>query len=234
MERLRAWMIHCFTATGSLAGLMALVSILEGNPTRVLLWLIVAMAIDAADGPLARRFQTGKALPYVDGAILDHVIDYFTYTIIPAVFLYRFELLPGKWALIGSGAILMTSLYCFANRDLKTRDHFFTGFPAIWNLVVLAFFVLRTPYLLNAVTVIAGVLLTFVPIKVVHPFRVKKYRPFTIALTVLWGATTLYLLAVRDPSFVAPFRFPAARWVFWALSAYFMVLSLIRSFRGRL
>ena len=39
---------------------------------------------------------------------------------------------------------------------------------------------------------------TFIPIKFVHPLRVKKIRNLTIFCTVLWSATTLKLVTTNS------------------------------------
>ncbi len=109
---------------------MSIAAILDGQAANALIWLGVAMLIDGVDGPLARRYRVAQVLPRVDGAILDHVIDYLTYAVIPAVFVYHFELLPQGLTFVGAGFVLVTSLYCFANKKAKTKDNFFSGFPA--------------------------------------------------------------------------------------------------------
>lgn len=233
-DRLRAWAVHLFTAAGALAGLHALVHIVRGDVTGVLVWLVIALIIDAADGPLARRFRVETVLPHVDGVVLDHVIDYTNYALIPAIFLYEFGLVPAGWELTAAGVVVVTSLYCFANKGLKTEDNFFTGFPAAWNLVVLAFYLLETPPVLNLLIVPPIAALTFVPIKVIHPFRVRAYRPLTISFTLLWAALTFYLVLLRKSLGTLVENAPAAFAAFIAVSSYFIIISLLRTFRGRL
>ena len=56
--------------------------------------MAVAALIDSIDGTLARRVEIQKVLPWFDGAKLDDIVDYFTYVIVPVVFLYQLRLLP--------------------------------------------------------------------------------------------------------------------------------------------
>jgi phosphatidylcholine synthase len=66
--------------------------------------------------------------------------------------------------------------------------------------------------------VLTFVILTFVPLRFVHPFRVAWARPLTIGLLVLWAV--LALIAVAD-------ELKPALWVTVALSAialYFLGL----------
>ncbi|MFW5827283.1 MAG: CDP-alcohol phosphatidyltransferase family protein [Alkalispirochaeta sp.] len=232
--RARAWAVHLLTAAGAVAGLNALIHVLRGDVTGVLIWLVIALIIDAADGPLARHFRVGAVLPHVDGVVLDHVIDYTNYALIPAVFLYQFGLVPVGWELAASAIIVVSSLYCFANKGLKTEDNFFTGFPAAWNLVVLGFYLLESPPMVNLILVPIIAALTFTPIKVIHPFRVRAYRPLTVTLTFLWGALAFYLVAERTAAGHLSQRDPLSFWAFIVLSAYFVVISVVRTIRGRL
>lgn len=214
--------------------MMSLVAVLEREPAIALIWLGVSMLIDGLDGPLARRYRIAQVLPNVDGAVLDHVIDYMTYAVIPALFLYTFDLMPPGWATIGAGVVMVTSLYCFANKKAKTKDNFFSGFPATWNLIVLCFYLLGTPYWLNIAAVVLCGTLTFVPMKFVHPFRVEAFRPFTVALTAAWSTVSLYLVILSSDHPVLSETAPVAYWAFVGLSAYFLAISLWRSWRGRL
>jgi phosphatidylcholine synthase len=64
--------------------------------------------------------------------------------VIPALLIYRFGLVPAGWEIPAAAWIMLTSLYCLGNRDMKTGDLYFSGFPAVWNVVVLYFYVLET------------------------------------------------------------------------------------------
>lgn len=233
-EQTKAWAVHLFTAAGAIAGLNALAHILQDDVTGVLIWLVIALIIDAADGPLARRYRVDKVLPHVDGVVLDHVIDYSTYALIPAIFLYQFKLVPLGWELAAAAVVTVSSLYCFANKELKTGDNFFTGFPAAWNLVVLGFYLFETSPMLNLVLVPVIAALTFVPIKVIHPFRVRAYRSLTITFTLLWTALAFYLVIERKFSGDLFGYEPLFFWTFILISTYFIIISLVRTFRGKL
>ena len=57
----------------------------------------------------------------------------------------------------------------------------------MWNAVAFYLFVLKpAPWLTAAVIVVLAVL-TFVPFKFLHPFRVTWLRAVTLAALVLWG-----------------------------------------------
>lgn len=225
-HRAIAWAVHALTATGAVIALLALLAILDGNARTALLWLGLALAVDGLDGPLARRFDVKKALPRFDGAILDLVVDYLTYVVVPAVLLYRFGYFPDVFAVPATAFILATSLYIFANVDMKTADNYFVGFPAIWNVVALYVFILDPPKETTlAATVILG-LASFSTAKFLHPLRVREGRLTTLTATAVWGASSLVLLTAQ------PER-PAPALIAWLLSsAWLGAQSLRRTIRG--
>jgi len=225
-RQVAGWAIHALTASGAIFGLLAIFAIMRGDARTSLLWLALALAVDALDGPLARKLRVRHVIPHVDGAVLDLVVDYLNYVLVPAVFLHSFDLLPQGWGLAGAGFVLLTSLYCFANINMKTADNYFVGFPAIWNVVILYLWVLDSPALLNAVIVAALGILTFVPVKFVHPIRVREGRDITYASTFVWSACALALLAMspRSPWWLL------APWL--GASGWLACVSLRRTWRG--
>ncbi len=229
---LAAWAVHAFTASGVVTGLLAISALIAGDFRLALLWLGAALLIDGFDGPMARKVRVTEYAPNMDGAILDLVIDYLNYAVIPALLVYRFGLVPTGFAIPAAAWIMMTSLYCFGNRDMKTEDNYFQGFPAIWNLVVLYFYVTASPPWANLLVIIALGILTFVPLKFVHPFRVVRLRALTIAMTGAWGALT-FVLVIGSKAGEAPVdSMTTAYWAFLVVSLYFLGLCLWRSYKG--
>jgi phosphatidylcholine synthase len=229
-----AWAVHAFTASGIIAGFLALVAVLKNDPVEAFLWLGVALFVDGVDGSLARKARVGEYTPNFDGASLDLVIDYFTYVAVPALMLYWFNMVPvpylfaaQTWSLIAAVIVMAVSLYTFANVGMKSSDYYFVGFPAIWNVVVLYFYLFNTGWLINAITVIVLAVLTFVPVKFVHPLRVTHWRNITIPLTILWAAMCLALIINKDPQSVS-YKIELA--IFGLTSLYFAWISLWRTF----
>lgn len=230
----KAALVHIFTASGMIAALMAFLAIMNGNAGPALLWLCVTLIIDAADGPMARYFHVKSVLPQIDGAILDHVIDYTTYAVIPALFIASFDILPEAWSVPAAGLIMVSSLYCFSNTAMKTDDYFFSGFPAAWNLVVIYFYIFTPPAMLAAGIVGLCTVLTFVPVKCIHPFRVKKLRALTMAATGLWAALIVTLLVLKaDQPFSLPVNmttyYPLMATALLGVSLYFIIVSILRT-----
>jgi phosphatidylcholine synthase len=195
-----AWAIHIFTATGILAGFLGLLSVLDGSPRAALTWLMVALVIDGLDGPIARHYDIARVIPHIDGNSLDLMIDYVCCVVAPALFLYEFNMLPGRHSvsLICVGLILVSSLYVMSNKDIQTPDRYFNGFPSMWNLVANVLFVLQGRQWINATVVMALVVFSFVPVKFIHPIRVRDFRNITIPVLVVWLCSMMYVTWILD------------------------------------
>ena len=196
-KTIAAWAVHGFTGSGAVLGLLAIISILNDDAVGAFLWLGLALLIDGLDGSLARKIGVTDKTPNIDGSALDLVIDYLNYVIIPALMIYWFQFVPPGWEIYIPAGIVAVSLYTFANINMKTSDYYFSGWPAIWNILVLYFYILGTNLWINLIVIIILYILTFVPIKFVHPLRVKNLRNYTIFATVLWGASTLKLVTTN-------------------------------------
>ena len=196
-DKIAAWAVHGFTASGAVLGFLAIISIFNNDLVGAFLWLGLALLIDGLDGSLARKIGVTDKTPNIDGSALDLVIDYLNYVIIPALMIYWFQFVPPGWEIYIPAGIVAVSLYTFANINMKTSDYYFSGWPAIWNILVLYFYILGTNLWINLIVIIILYILTFVPIKFVHPLRVKNIRNYTIFATVLWGASTLKLVTAN-------------------------------------
>ena len=193
-NKIAAWDVHGFTGSGAVLGFLAIIAILNSDAVGAFLWLGLALLIDGLDGTLARKVNVSEQTPNIDGTTLDNVIDYLNYAIIPSLMIYWFGMVPASLEIILPAAIFLVSLYTFANLQMKTEDYYFSGFPAVWNIVVLYFFILGTHNYINVIVIIFCLILTFLPVKFVHPLRVKELRNLTIFVTIIWSATTLKLV----------------------------------------
>jgi phosphatidylcholine synthase len=232
-----AWSVHAFTASGIVAGFLALVSVLKNDPIQAFMWLGVALFVDGIDGSLARKARVTEYTPNFDGATLDNVIDYFTYVAVPALMVYWFNLVPvpyllqsETWSLICAVIVMATSLYTFANVGMKSFDYYFVGFPAIWNVVVLYFYLLNTGWATNLITVLCLAILTFVPIKFVHPLRVTLWRNVTVPMTVLWAGMAIALAISAKDNGPHDLVYKIELLLFGVASVYFAWISLWRTF----
>ena len=184
--RRAGYVLHIMTASGAAAGLVALQAIFDNRWRDALLWLIVCQVLDGLDGPVARKLDVTIHAARIDGHILDLVVDYLTCVVVPVVFLERLNLLPKHYEVWVASAIFISSALWFARTDLETDDHWFNGFPAVWNLAVPSFLILGlTP---NAV-LLASIVLSIVQLtnfKIPHLMRVVAFRKITLPLTIVY------------------------------------------------
>jgi phosphatidylcholine synthase len=182
----RAFAVHLFTATGVALGFAALLAAFERRWT-VMFWCLgIALFVDGIDGTLARKYRVAEVLPRWSGDVLDLVIDFVTYVFVPAYAIMASGLLPPLLEIPAGLAIVISGALYFADRNMKTSDHYFRGFPALWNAVAFYLFVLKPAAWLAAAAIAILVVLTFVPIRFLHPFRVRRLRSLTLAALALW------------------------------------------------
>jgi phosphatidylcholine synthase len=198
-----AWLAHLYTALGAVLALYATLAIFEGHFKSAIVALVAAVFVDATDGWLARALRVKDVLPGFDGARLDDIVDYLTYTFVPVLLLIEAGLLPERWDIWVGGAVLLASAYGFAQAEakIKTTDHFFTGFPSYWNIVAMYMYVLRLSPVVNALVLLAFAVLVFVPIRYVYPSRTVALRVPTLILASAWGvlgAVIIWRLPATD------------------------------------
>lgn len=208
-----AWLVHLYTASGALFAFLAVSRIFYDRYRDAFFWLILAVLVDATDGILARRADVGRRLPWFDGAKLDDIVDYLTYVFVPAFLVWHALLVPDGWSMFVVAAMLFSSLYGFNRSDAKTPDHFFTGFPSYWNIVVFYVYVAGWRPEVNAVILVALAALVFVPIRYVYPSRTPVWRTPTLVLGAIWGVLMLVMWQrlpdVSRPLLWASLVFPA-------------------------
>jgi phosphatidylcholine synthase len=222
-ERIRAFTVHIFTASGAALGLLAMILATGGHWAAMFLCLGLALVVDGADGPLARAFNVQKLLPRWSGETLDLVVDFTTYVFVPAYAISASGLLP-QWLAIPAGIVVVISgaLY-FADREMKTKDNYFRGFPAVWNLAAFYLYLLEPPEWAAAIAVVVLAALSFAPIKFLHPLRVQHWRMFNIALLALW-AVLAFVAVIQDLSPGIYVTLPLS-----LIAVYFFVVGLLRT-----
>lgn len=215
-----AWGVHALTASTAVFSFLAILAIMGQEWRTAIIYMGIAAMIDGVDGALSRWVGVKQVLPNFDGALLDNIVDYQTYVLVPAFFVYQAELVPAGWLLFTPAIMLMTSAYQFSQADAKTGDHFFQGFPSYWNVVVVYLWLLGLGTAVNLLTLLLCAALVFIPIKYLYPSRMTRYRVQTLLLSALW---ILMLTA-------ALFLYPAYSWLTRAslfFIVYYVVLSLI-------
>lgn len=194
MARAAALSVHILTALGAGIGLIAMMEAVREHWAAMFAWLGVALLIDGIDGPLARRFDVVRLQPQWSGETLDLVVDFVTYVFVPAYAIAASHLLlPIAAPLLGAGIVVTSALY-FADRRMKTDDNHFRGFPALWNVAAFYLFLLQPSPVAASAAIAALIALTFVPVHVLHPVRVTRFRLLNLALIAIWAVLAVATL----------------------------------------
>src|ERR1700734_1381244 len=202
--RAAAFAVHIFTACGAACALLALIAAVSADWPKMFVWLGIALIIDGVDGTFARRLHTAELLPRWSGDVLDLVVDILTYVFVPAYAIATGGLLPQLLAIPLGALIVVTGSLYFADRQMKTADYYFRGFPALWNVAAFYLFLLKLSPWLNAAIVLALAVLSFAPFYVIHPMRISHLRMLTIAVMIIWTLLAIYAVARHlDPGFWA-------------------------------
>jgi phosphatidylcholine synthase len=222
-----AWLAHAYTAAGLILAFLATIAVINHDYRTAFFWLALQIIVDATDGVLARAARVSERIPWFNGAKLDDIVDYLTYVFVPALLVWAASIVPPGWAVIVAGAMLLSSAYGFNRNDAKTADHFFTGFPSYWNIVVFYLVVLGWSKTTNAAILLAFAVLVFVPVRYIYPSRTPIWRVPTIAIGIVWGVLMFVIL----------WRYPAAsRGLLFAsllFPVYYLVLSIAVGHGGR-
>jgi len=221
-ERICAFAVHIFTACGAALALLALILATGGHWAAMFFCLGAALVVDGVDGPLAREFEVAEVLPRWSGDTLDLIVDFTTYVFVPAYAIAASGLLPHLLAVPAGLLVTIAGALYFADRKMKTADNYFRGFPAVWNLGAFYLFLLEPPPWLAAAAIVALAVLSFAPIKFLHPLRVKRLRVLNIALLAAWAALA-FLAVISD---LAPG--PYVTWPLAAIAIYFFSAGLLR------
>jgi len=222
VDLIRAWAVHGLTACGAALALMALIFATGGHWEAMFFCLGLALIVDGVDGPLAREFRVAEVLPRWSGDTLDLVVDFVTYVFVPAYAIAASGLMPEFFAIPAGMIVVVTGAIYFADRRMKTEDNYFRGFPAVWNLAAFYLYVLQPPEWIAAAGVVVLAVVSFMPIRFLHPLRVRQWHWLNIALLALWAALALVALVAG----LQPGPFVTVPLVLIAL--YFFAAGLVR------
>ena len=228
-EKFLGLIIHLFTGFGIIAGFFSLISVINNDQINAFLWLGLAFLIDSVDGTLARKFDVKKNLPNIDGKMLDSIIDFFNYVIIPSIMIYWFNYVPDQFIILIPVILIFISIYSYVNLNILTNDNYYNGFPAIWNVIVLYFYIFETSQNFNLLFLILLILLKFSPLKCIHPLRVKKLKYLSIFFTIVWFMMSVLLIITKDLDINPVYEiFLMFLWV--VSNIYFISVSIFKTF----
>jgi phosphatidylcholine synthase len=229
------WCVHFYTALGLVAAGGIAVALLNPTPASfkaAFLLMLIATLIDATDGTLARWVRVREAVPGFDGARLDDLIDFQTYTSLPLLLTYQARLLPhGQevWLL----APLLASAYGFCQVAAKTEDGYFLGFPSYWNLVAFYLYLFRPPASVTIALLLGFAVLTFVPARYLYPSRRGgKLNRLTNQLGAAWALLLVWIVArLPDDTVIADDATRLLAGASLAFPAYYLAVSWTISLR---
>ncbi|AEE26841.1 CDP-alcohol phosphatidyltransferase family protein [Francisella hispaniensis] len=217
VQKIYAWLVHLFTSLGAVFGILAIIFSIEAAKTIVLgqtelhhyyiklsmFSIIMAIFIDSIDGSLARLVDIKKLAP-IDGALLDNIIDFTTYSIVPCIWIYVSAVVSQQWLIPIIIMITISSSYQFCQLNAKTDDHFFVGFPSYWNVIVIYMLCFQSSQLTNEITITVLAIFSFIPIKYIylsrteHISKSKFIKIFTFIFTML-AATVTFIAVLLYP-----------------------------------
>lgn len=221
LEKLLAWSVHVFTASGIVFAFLALLASQRHDWRAAAFWLFVCLVIDGVDGTFARRFRVTEVLPFMDGKMIDTVVDFTTYAFIPAYIFYEAGLAPPGWSLPCVAAMLLAAALYYGKEGMISDDYRFVGFPVLWNVFVFyLLFVFQLPQWLNAVLAFVFAVLHFVPLRFAYPSRMGRYQSLSLAVSLLAFAATVWII------WTYPQRSTPANGMAIGAAVYFLVLAL--------
>ena len=224
-ERRAAWLVHAYTGSGAVLAFIAGWGVVHGYDRAALGAMFIATLVDATDGMLARRARVREVLPEIDGARIDDIVDFMTFVLVPLLLLDAASGLPRLASIPVAAVVLMSSMYGFVAPDAKSSDHFFTGFPSYWNIVVLYLLLFNVPPQANGVILLVLSALVFVRFGYVYQSRTPTLQTLTLTLASLWALqlSAIIWLWPSPPAWlsIGSLAFPV----------YYLVLSLVLHFR---
>ncbi|MCH2539604.1 MAG: hypothetical protein MK000_04535 [Anaerolineales bacterium] len=222
-----AWLVHLLTASGLLWGFLATLAIIANDWKQALLWMSASVAADAIDGPISRIFRIQTVLPHFDGALLDTIVDFYTYVIVPVLFMYMAGLFPQDASVWVSILVLLVSGYQFCQKDAKTPDQYFKGFPSYWNVTLFYLLAFGWNHWVNLVIVILLCISIFVPIKYFYPTRTTVARRATLTIALLWGSSA-FVVILSYPNAI-----PWALWGSFCCAIIYILMSIRQTLLDR-
>lgn len=191
---IQGYLVHVYTASTLFFVALAAQWLLEGAFRWALGAIFVTMLIDATDGALARKYRVKETAAAIDGGLLDNIVDFSSYVLLPFLLLLQADLLAPPGVLVAAFA-MFSSAFGFSRTTAKLADEgFFVGFPSYWGIVAFYLYMLGTPPLLNTVLILGLSVLVFVPVRFLYVSRLPRGRALHVALGSVWGLLCVVVL----------------------------------------
>lgn len=194
-QKILAWSVHLFTASGLIFAFLSIIAIDKGNWSEAFLWLVVCFVVDGLDGTFARKFNVADVIPSMDGKYIDYVIDFTTYAVIPAIFFYKANMTTDYLMMPAICLMLLSSGLYYGKKNMVADGQYFVGFPVLWNFVVFfQFFVCGNIPLLNFWSVVVISIMHFIPIRYAYPSQTKRFFWSHLIVSVAGLTGAIFLL----------------------------------------
>ena len=191
---IRGYMVHAYTASTLVFVTLAAQWIMTEQYELALLAFVATIIIDATDGSLARKYDVKTTAAGIDGSLLDNIVDFLSYVLLPMLFMIKSNMLLEPVTLYVAFC-MFASAFGFSRTSAKLSDDgFFVGFPSYWNILVFYLYLLDTPALFNSVTIVFLSFLVFVPVRFLYVSRLKQGRTLHLLLGGIWGSCCLIAL----------------------------------------
>lgn len=186
----RAYAVHAFTASGAALSVWAIVLAVSGRYQETLWVLLAAGLVDTVDGALARAVDVREYAPRIDGALMDNIVDFLTWTVAPLLWFVIIAKIP-VWVI---AFCAFASIFGFTNIQAKTNDNFFTGFPSFWNLVVFYLVLLHLPVAVCSAVLLIFAVWTFLPVKFIYPSKTTSFQTLTLVLGTIYALELIAMI----------------------------------------
>lgn len=198
---IQGYLVHVYTASTLFFVALAAQWLLEGAFRWALGAIFVTMLIDATDGALARKYRVKETAAAIDGGLLDNIVDFSSYVLLPFLLLLQAGLLAPPGVLVAAFA-MFSSAFGFSRTTAKLADEgFFVGFPSYWGIVAFYLYMLGTPPLFNTVLILGLSVLVFVPVRFLYVSRLPRGRTLHVVLGSVWSLLCVVALFLEpgDP-----------------------------------
>lgn len=211
--KIQGYLVHIYTASTLIFVTLGIEWVLAGRFRAALLAMAITVLIDATDGALARRARVSETAAGIDGALLDNIVDFLSYVVLPMLFMVHAGLLAAP-STLWVALVMFASAFGFSRTTAKLADKgFFVGFPSYWNIVAFYLYLLDSPPQLNTLLVLVLSALVFVPIRCLYVSRLKRGRTLHVVLGGIWGGMCLSALwldaPLRTPLLLSSLIYPA-------------------------
>ena len=143
--------------------------------------------------------------------------------------LHHFKMLPEIVDTILPATIMVISVISYSNKNTKTDENYYIGFPAIWNVILLYLVILDYGTLVNTGMLILLIALKIIPMRFVHPFRTKRFKKLTLVMSLSWFIFTSLIVISREYSYFPDYyEYCLSTWLL--ISSYYIFLTLFLNF----